>query len=338
MYIKHMSLVCSTSTKMVPNTSFIESGPVRIYGTAKALYRRLYQYRWATDSGGERLFRRYQSIQTNNGRELQSTCGGCPMKVKCLLSSHSDREYKWPVDVCMNVDGYSPTLPDRHFHEKKVTVNKFHFIMENKCGSCALNQSCYNYGMIVRMLCPHYIRKEDLFNKAERAISGIWGSVNRFMAAMTLGWQRLTWRPHEAKRERRYRIVSIHPDQSIDLIQDYYPYRLRIGSIQSKMFGLCIPEEGSIEYTSDDVLTSWILWQFVHAQLQNSDKRRNTNLGRLYICGHRNFLLSMHASPYGHPILETATARYKYSVTFERFDHIGYKLGWRPSTVLQYFK
>lgn len=260
------------------------------------------------------------------------------MKVKCLLTSHTDREYKWPIDVCTNIDGHSPTLPDRFFHEKKITANKFRFIMENKCDSCALNQCCYNYSIMHKMLCPHYVQRDDLFEKAKRSISGIWGSVNRFMAAMTLGWQCVTWRPPEAKRERRYRIVSIHPDQSIDLIQEYYPYRLRIGSIQAKVFGLCIPEERSIEFTRDDVLTSWVLWQFVQKQLHDSDKGRNTNLGRFYICGHRNFLLSMHASQYGHPVLETATSRYKYSVTFEKYDHIGYKLGWRPSTVLQYFK
>jgi len=335
MYIKHMKLVCTSVKKVVPRAAFLDLGPLRVFGTKEALYYRLCQYRWPLSSGQEKLFRTYQSIRALDKKELCSPCTGCPVKVKCLVTCYSDHDYQWPGSLCENIQKDSRTLPDRFFRDKKVTFNKMIFILEHKCDSCGLNACCYGFSMILRILCPNYIQKEILYAMAEKKIMETWGSVNRFMATLTLGWKEVFWKPPEGKRERKYRIAFIHPNQDLELIQEYYPYRLRTSPVQAKTLGLSVSVEGT--YSKEHAMASWVLWKFLQ-QLNQSRNTRHDSLGRSSVCGHCNFVLSMHADQDGHPVLVSATSKWKYHVNFTSFDDIGYKLGWRPLNVMEHFR
>ena len=338
MYIKHMRLVCSTVKKTIPNVAFLDLGPLRVYATVQALYRRFYQYRWSMGQRNGKLFRLYQSVQITRKNTLYSPCTFCDQKAKCLLVSSSENEGGWPGDTCQYTDGELRTLPDRLFRDRKVTDHKAGFVLEHKCKTCGLSSCCGNYSLILRILCKNHVERDVLFGLAEKRINETWGSINRFTAGLNLGWNEVRWKLPEAMRERRYRIAFVHPDSSLQLIQPYYPYRLRPGPVHAKELGLVLEEKEIKTASRSNMAAAWVLWKMVEEQLDQSKNRKHTNLGRFYICGHCNFLLSIHIDSEGHPVLTTATSRYKFNVTFHGLDDIGYKLGWSPSTLLQYFQ
>jgi len=336
MYIKHLNLVCTDSRQVIPGASYLDLGPFRVLGEPESLMRRLYHYhRGAEITSNQKLFQMYQKIQTLREDSLQSECQRCPKKVICLVSANTDRNYDWPRDICPNAKQCGDTLPDRQIEGKKESWHKWKFVLEKKCNPCAFHANCQYKRLISRMLCTGFTDKEKLFDLAEARIRETWESVDRFMAAMTCGWTEINWRPPDGKRKRRYRSGLVYPDGKVELIRDYYPYRLHTAPVPAERLRLSVPAEISTQYSQDVILNTWLLWHMMRAHVQQSRKWQRTGLGSIWIRGHHNFLLGLHINHRGNPVLSTATSRWEYNTEFYRFSDIGWNLEWSPSSVMQ---
>jgi len=337
MYIKHMKLVCTNEKLNIPGTAYLDLKPLRVLGPKEVFYRLLDYYKWYNGLyDPQNLFKMYQAVRISHGQIQEFPCLSCSKKVICLVSTHTDRNYEWPKEICPLFQGPAGTIPDKKLTGEKVKLNKLRFIMEHKCTLCAHRTSCQRHPMIKRILCKHYTKIEELHELAQDKIIQTWGSVNRFMTALQTGWKEVHWKPPEGKRRRRYRVFFVHPNQKIDLIKDYYPYTLREHPVHAYKVGLQIPEESETIYTKDDLLTSWILWDWVREVLINRRKMNFHGPGHTFICGHHNYLLSMYRDHSGHPMLVTSTSRWKYKTLFADFSDIGWNLEWAPISVMKH--
>ena len=190
--------------------------------------------------------------------------------------------------------------------------------------------------MIVRMLCPRFTKIEALVGKAEKRIIETWGSVDRFMAGLSVGWHEITWRPPEGNRKRRYRVALVYPDHEVELLKDYYPYIYRETPLPAYRVGLDVPEKTTAVYSKDDVLTSWVLWRMMQMNLIHTRKWKRSGPGYFYISGHSNFLLSLYVDTSGHPVLVSSTSKWKYNTVFADFNDIGWNLAWSANQVNGY--
>lgn len=334
MYIKHKKLVLSTEKIVIPGASFLDLGPLRVLGPKQALFSLLFRYQWPIGlSDHNKLYKTYQAILENRYGTLISPCLQCKNKVMCLVSSHTEMNYDWPKEICPYLNSSSDAIADRKIPGEKVRYNKLKFVYDHKCDSCGLKSCCYNYSLIIRMLCTHFTQMEKIQEKAEKEIANTWGSEERFMAALSASWQEVYFKPSCGKRRRKFRVAFIHPDQTIDLIQDYYPFHVHNVSIPAYKAGLVIPEKQNTKYIKEDILTAWLLWKMAGEQITSNRNGRCTGLGRIWISGHHNFLLSLNLDNSGHPVLVTSTSRWRYSTVFESFHDIGWKLNWSACQV-----
>lgn len=98
--------------------------------------------------------------------------------------------------------------------------------------------------------------------------------------------------------------------------------------------GLRVPDKPASPIRKDDLLTAWLLWRMTRNHLERCRKWHNNGLGHIYICGHNNLLLSMSVDYGNHPVLGTATSRWKFTTTFRDFNDIGWNLEWTANQVL----
>jgi len=332
-----MKLVCSQEKQEPHGAAFMDLGPLRILGPREALFKHLNNYKWPMGlSDPPKLLQTLQSIQETAYGTSFSPCRSCQQKVICLVESHTDQYYKWPGETCPILNNSGKAIPDKKLHGIKIKTHKLKFVMDHKCELCAFKACCYQYLMIVRMLCPNFTKKEVLIEKAVSSIQATWTSVDRFMAGLSAGWTELYWRPPEGKRKRRYRVALVYPNHRVELIQDYYPYTYVKSPVPAYKLGLVIPEKKSTVYSRDHILTAWILWNMMRKTLIHTRKWRRPRPEYIRICGHNNLLLSLFVNHSGHPVLVTSTSRWKYNTVFSDFNDIGWNLEWSAMSVLDH--
>jgi len=335
MYIKHMKLVCTTDKMNIQGAAYLDLEPLRIIGSKEVIYRLLNYYKWCIGLyEKQKLFQLYQSVNEINGQTSNSPCVICPQKVICLVSSHTDHNHEWLEKICPFFKGSTMTIPDKKLTGEKVKVDKLGFVLAHKCNLCAHRTGCNRSAIIMRILCKNYKKIEELHELAHERITQTWGSVDRFMAALEVGWAEVHWKPPEGKRRRQFRVAFIHPDHEIELIKNYYPYLLREHPVPAHKLGLLVPEKTESIYTKDDMLTSWVLWNSMREMIDHRKQLNYNKPGYTYICGHSNYLLSMYIDHSGHPMLVTSTSRWKYRTLFSDFNAIGWNMQWSPRSVM----
>ncbi|OVE80500.1 hypothetical protein BVY01_00175 [bacterium I07] len=340
MYIKHMKLICSDLKQKTSGLVSLQNGPLQVLGSKETLFAYLYRYQWPLGlSDHQSLFQMFQNMKLLTHEGTSSPCKSCPKRVICLVTSHQDRDYSWPREVCPLIKAEKHTIRDNQLTGEKLTHNKTRFVMDRKCNACALKACCTHYTLVLRILCNHFTEKESLVVMARENILKVWPSVEELMRALTLGWRFLNFRPPGGKRKRRFRIAYIHPNQEVDLIQDYYPYQLLKRSVPLDQLGLQLPEEENLIISDDGLVTTYIFWRLLNEHVrQNRQHSYYRGLGSLRILGHTNYLLSLYRNIEGHPVLVTANSRWSYETTFQTFDSIGWKMEWSPLSVLSYFR